>query len=227
MKTNYISDDELIYSLPDYVSGEELETNVRERIEKRLKTDKTFYTEYMKIKETYEYMKNVETDAAPENYFNSFLPRIHERIESQDARKSFIRYLFGSWKIAVPALTVILLIMIFNKSDKIEHINVVPEFKQQTLTLPADSNKKESNEVINNIENKVSENTESKNRETVTTPVKQKNVKVSNEENTAVLNESLFEETEEEDEFYYEDEFHNLNENEQNELINNLKNTKF
>jgi hypothetical protein len=227
MKTNYKSDDELIFSLPDYITGRDLEKNIREQIEERLKVDNLFYAEYIKIMDTYEYMKGVETDKAPDNYFSSLLPKINERIESNRMQKSLWHYIIGSWKIAVPALTVILLIMIFNKSDKIEHINVVPEFKEQALMLPADSNGKNSNEVINNIGSKVSESTENTNRETVTAPVKQKNVKVSNEENTAVLNESLFGETEEEDEFYYEDEFHNLNENEQNELINNLKNTKF
>jgi hypothetical protein len=182
----------------------------------------SFYAEYMKIRKTYEFLKDTETDASPENYFSSFLPRLHERIESKPARKSVFQYLLGSWKIAVPALTVILLILIFNKSDKVEHINGIPELSNNNSTIPADSNIKESTEVITSTEKEQTENIEK-----VTTPVKQKNIKVTKEENTAVLNESIFEETEEEDEFYYEDEFYNLNEKEQNEIINNLKNTKF
>jgi len=222
MKTNYRSNDELIFSLPDYVTGTELEAAVREQIEERLNNDKTFYAEYMKIKETYNYMKDVETDRAPENYFSSLLPRINERIESESTQKSFWHYLIGSWKIAVPALTVILLIVIFNKSDKIENTNGVPGINHRTEIISADSNIKESKEVITNSEEEKTVSTE-----TVIAPVKRKTVTTVKKENLSMLSESIFSESEEEEEFYYEDEFVNMNESEQNELINNLKNTKF
>jgi len=222
MNTNYKNSDKLIFSLPDYVTGEELGKDIREQIEERLKNDKSFYAEYLRIKETYEYMKDVETDAAPENYFSSLLPKIHERIELRSTRKSILDYIIGSWKIAVPALTVILLIMIFNKSDKIENINGVPGINQQTETMPADSNIKEKTEVITNTAEEKTEETE-----TVSVPLRQKTVNTVKTENVNLLNEQIFSETEAEDEFYYEDEFQNMSESEQNELINNLKNTKF
>ncbi|MCI0472514.1 MAG: hypothetical protein L0Y76_02920 [Ignavibacteria bacterium] len=222
MNTNNKNSDILILSLPDYVTGDELETDIREQIEKRLKNDKSFYAEYLRIKETYEYMKDVETDAAPENYFSSLLPRIHERIELTSPRKSILRYIIGSWKIAVPALTVILLIMIFNKSDKIENINGVPGINHQTETIPADSNIKEKTEVNTYIPEEETVVTE-----TLSVPVRQKTVNTVNTENVNFLNEQIFSETETEEEFYYEDEFLNMSESEQNELINNLKNTKF
>jgi anti-sigma-K factor RskA len=222
MNTNYKKSDKLIFSLPDYVTGNLTETDIREQIEERLKNDKSFYAEYLKIKETFEYIKDAEIDAAPENYFSSLLPRIHERIEVNSTRKSILRYIIGSWKIAVPALTVILLILIFNKSDKVENINGVPGINHQAEIMSADSNVKEKTEVITNTG---VEKTEI--NETARIPVKQKSVNTVNTENVDILNEQIFSETESEEEYYYEDEFLNMNESEQNELINNLKNTKF
>jgi hypothetical protein len=222
MNTNYKNSDKLIFSLPDYLTGEELGEDIREQIEEKLNNDKSFYEEYLRIKETYEYMKDVETDTAPESYFNSLLPKIHERIELKRSRKSILDYIIGSWKIAVPALTVILLIMVFNKSDKIGNINGVPGINQQTETMPADSNIKEKTEVnTETVEEKTEET------ETVSVPFKQKTVNTVKTENENLLNEQIFSETEAEEEIYYDDEFQNMSESEQNELINNLKNTKF
>jgi isocitrate/isopropylmalate dehydrogenase len=112
--------------------------------------------------------------------------------------------------------------VIFNKSDKIENTNGVPGINHRTEIISADSNIKESKEVITNSEEEKTVSTE-----TVIAPVKRKTVTTVKKENLSMLSESIFSESEEEEEFYYEDEFVNMNESEQNELINNLKNTKF
>ena len=109
-----------------------------------------------------------------------------------------------------------------NNLIKIENINGVPGINNQTEIIPADSNVKEKTEVISNSGEEKTGVTE-----TVTIPVKQESVNTVNIENVNILNEQIFSETETEEEFYYEDEFLNMNESEQNELINNLKNTKF
>ncbi len=61
MENNHF--DELLYSLPDYISGELDDNNIKEQIEAKLLTDSFFREEYDSLKTTMNFIRRTELEA--------------------------------------------------------------------------------------------------------------------------------------------------------------------
>ena len=235
METNKNNED-LLYSLPDYITGKLNDEGIRHSIEEEIRINAGFREEYELIKETYSSIKDLEFSEPPAHYFTNMVPRINQRIESNSGFSfAHMFRLANLFKYALPAVSVIVLIFIFtfsNKSNKNENMFVDTE---DTITEIMKTNK----DTIKTLEKK-SNTAEEKEFTENTTVISQH--KINREKNTSQTVktvtektgtnniEALFadtERTENFDDYVYETDFSTLSGKEQADLINKLSNTKF
>ena len=236
MNTHHKNED-LLYSLPDYITGKLVDEDLKFRIENEINLNTDFKQEYEMMKETYSSIKDLQFSEPPAHYFNNLVPRLNQRIES--VSKFSFSHLFrlaNLFKYALPAVSVIVLIVIFtfpNKSNKNENMfkqtdNTITEImKANTDTLQTDNETVENTSAEENI---VVENIQ----ENETTPIKkeknrtEKTIKVTNLNNVNI--EDMIAETEtieKYDDYVYENDFNSLSQKDQTDLINKLSKTKF
>ena len=237
METNKNNED-LLYSLPDYISGKLNDERIRHSIEEEISRNAGFREEYELMKETYSSIKDLEFSEPPAHYFTNMVPRINQRIESNSGFSfAHIFRLANLFKYALPAVSVIVLIFIFtfsNKSNKSENMFVHTE---DTITEIMRNNKDTIKTIEKTVESNATEEKELTDNTTVNTIHK-----VNREKNTSqtvktvtekpgINNiEALFTETERTenfDDYVYETDFSTLSGKEQADLIKKLSNTKF
>jgi hypothetical protein len=237
MKTNNNNED-LLYSLPDYITGKLNDEGIRHNIEEEIRINAGFREEYELMKETYSSIKDLEFSEPPAHYFTNLMPLINQRIENNSGFSfAHMFRLANLFKYALPAVSVIVLIFIFtfsNKSNKSENMFVHTD---DTITEIMRNNK----DTIKTIEKTVESNTTEEKELTDNTTVNTTH-KVNREKNTSqtvktvsekpgINNiEALFTETERTehyDDYVYETDFNTLSGKEQADLINKLSNTKF
>lgn len=237
MKTNNNNED-LLYSLPDYITGKLNDEGIRHNIEEEIRINVSFREEYELMKETYSSIKDLEFSEPPAHYFTNLMPLINQRIENNSGFSfAHMFRLANLFKYALPAVSVIVLIFIFtfsNKSNKNENMFVHTD---DTITEIMRNNK----DTIKTIEKTVESNTTEEKELTDNTTVNTTH-KVNREKNTSqtvktvsekpgINNiEALFTETERTehyDDYVYETDFNTLSGKEQADLINKLSNTKF
>jgi len=237
METNKNNED-LLYSLPDYITGKLNDERIRHNIEEEIRINAGFREEYELMKETYSSIKDLEFSEPPAHYFTNMVPRINQRIGSNSGFTfAHIFRLANLFKYALPAVSVIVLIFIFtfsNKSSKNENMFVHTE---DTITEIMKNNKDTIKTIEKTVESNATEEKELTDNTTVNTSHKvnrEKNtnqtVKTVTEKPVANNIESLFadtEQTENFDDYVYETDFSTLSGKEQADLIKKLSNTKF
>ncbi|MCX6157847.1 MAG: hypothetical protein NTY74_07700 [Ignavibacteriae bacterium] len=237
METNKNNED-LLYSLPDYITGKLNDEGIRHNIEEEIRINAGFREEYELMKETFSSIKDLEFSEPPAHYFTNMVPRINQRIGSNSGFTfAHIFRLANLFKYALPAVSVIVLIFIFtfsNKSSKNENMFVHTE---DTITEIMKNNKDTIKTIEKTVESNATEEKELTDNTTVNTSHKvnrEKNtnqtVKTVTEKPVANNIESLFadtEQTENFDDYVYETDFSTLSGKEQADLIKKLSNTKF
>lgn len=93
--------------LPEYIQGNISDEELKKEIEKELKTNEKLKEEYEKFKTIFSEFEETNAFNPPENYFNSLLPRINERIDKSVLRK--LKQLIINWKFAISLALLILL----------------------------------------------------------------------------------------------------------------------
>ena len=68
---------------------------------------------YNETKKTFEFVSSVKAEEPPQQYWNSLLPRIHQRIEAQEAKKFSWDKVSAVWKVLVPIAAIILIALIY------------------------------------------------------------------------------------------------------------------
>ncbi len=240
MNNNFTNNENLLYNLPDYIAGKITDKNLIQRIKSEIDSNPDFKSEYELISETFSSVNNLKFSEPPEHYFSNLVPRINARIEKQNNKSPFLHFfrISNLLKYALPAISVVLIIVIINYSNKnkkdenmfiqSDHtINNIMNNKSDTTTDSINNLKKQLEEESNKETNENNLSTEVKevnNPEKISTKNKQE--KVTEENNSGIL--ELFTESEEtEEEYYYESDFSSLSQSEQNELLNKLSNTNF
>ena len=238
METNKNNED-LLYSLPDYITGKLHDEGIKHNIEKELRINSEFREEYELMKETYSSIKDLELREPPAHYFTNLVPIINQRIEEQNKFTfAHIFRLANLFKYALPAVSVVVLIVIFtfsNKSNVSENMfvqtdNTISEImKVETDTI---SSKNEAIETAQSEETEIAVNNTDN-----TQPKVYKEKDRTSKNNSESINggnsiniEELFTESEETeifDDYAYDTDFSTLSGNEQSELINKLSKTKF
>lgn len=93
--------DELLYSLPDYITGELNDDNVKEQIEAKLLTDSYFREEHDSLKSTMNFIRETELESPSEVYFANLQANILSKVHKEEAaeKPSVLAKLLGYWKV--------------------------------------------------------------------------------------------------------------------------------
>jgi hypothetical protein len=97
--------------LPNFISG-----NLSERdskiVEEALTESPELNDLYLEFKKTFEFVSFVKFDEPPAQYWNTLLPRIHEKIETK--KQSKLSFVPGYvWKVLLPAAALVLIFIIY------------------------------------------------------------------------------------------------------------------
>jgi len=104
--------EEIQLLIPDYISGE-LSDEEKALVESAMKESAELRQFYSEMKETFNFVGSVKfTEPAPQ-YWNSLLPRIHEKIESREAKGFSWDKVSAVWKVLVPIAAVILIALVY------------------------------------------------------------------------------------------------------------------
>ncbi|NOS83884.1 MAG: hypothetical protein HOP31_01990 [Ignavibacteria bacterium] len=109
---NKLNIEEIQLMIPDYISGE-LSEEEKALVEGAMKESAELRQFYSEMKETFNFVGSVKfTEPAPQ-YWNSLLPRIHEKIESREAKGFSWDKVSAIWKVLVPIAAIILIALVY------------------------------------------------------------------------------------------------------------------
>lgn len=234
MKKSDLNNEELLVLLPDFIAGRIEDKELTKRIENKISSSSEFREEYESLARTYSEIIDMKFSEPPEHYFTNLLPRINKRLEQESgAKRSFrLSYIF---RYAIPAVSVVLVILIITLSDKNgnndmlqKHHDSVPVNINENLNTEIDKSTDAGQEVLT----VGTENTQTKDEKQVQNTVKNltQKVNVQSNENTGNLVELLSytdEQEETDDDYFYDPDFTELTQNEQAEILNKLENINF
>ena len=234
---NSDNSDELMYSLPDYITGELKDKSTISQIESRMKSDTSFRNEYDSLTSTLNFMKETELEKPSEIYFANLqaniLSAVHKDTErdSESFSENILAKLLGYWKVLVPAVTVCLVIVIYSNMDTNnlpvtqENKPVVVTNENQKVTTPETVPQQKTAAGDTSIQ---TDNTQSDGTANVTPKQNNENLAMQQD---VVLSDEAADDTEgslffgANDELQTQDEYEDLTPEEQSEILNNLKNT--
>ncbi len=234
MENNHF--DELLYSLPDYITGELDDEKIKGEIEAKLLVDSSFREEYDSLKSTMNFLQEAELEPPSEVYFANLQANILSKVrrESPSERQSILGRLVGYWKVVVPALTVCVVLVIYSQNMNSPQLPFT-ENKVPTALTEKPTNKSQDtagkDEVIAK-ENSPSVNTVAS-EESDLTPRYKKQISISsNEKITSEDNSSYTDEPDgsilfgRDDETQAQDEYDNLSADDQLDILQSLKDKK-
>lgn len=235
---NYCED--LLYNLPDYAAGKLKDKKLILKIESELISNPEFKSEYELILETISTVKDFRFSEPPEHYFTNLIPQINARLEKQNNSSAFMHFFrFANLlKYVLPALSVVFIIVIINYSNKdnkdknmfIQSDNTINNIMNNKSESAADSNNSAKIQIEKETTNEyIEKKSSTENSELINIDKTKKSKKQNNttEEINVNLLELFTENEENSDEYFYENDFNKLNQNEQNEILNKLSNTNF
>jgi len=239
MEKKFIKE-EFLENLPDYINHSIDDDILRKEIQTEIETNPDFKKEFELLKSTLNTINNFELSKPPENYFNSLLPRINEKIYNKPERFGFLKNLSVLWKLAVPVVTII--VFFISYKTFFENNEYTNRLNKNSIVLNNDTqiSNKSNDTVFGNPEEKkslLSENFESeyainpdKTIGTNTTENKSNSYNKKNSNSTNITNisenipdEELFYSTDDDD--AYEQDFDKLSSEEQNNIISKIKNS--
>lgn len=106
------SREELIQSIPDFISGKISDSGLTNEVRKLLETDNEFKNEFEEVRKTLSFITVSDFPEPPENYFNNLSVRINERLNPVSAvseNNGIFQYFSKKWQYVIPALAVILI----------------------------------------------------------------------------------------------------------------------
>ncbi len=159
---NKLNNEEIKFMLPDYISGKlnDVEKVLVEKVLKESAEVREFYNE---MKETFDFVSSVQYKEPEPQYWNSLLPRIHDKIHSRESKGFSWDKIASMWKALVPIAAIILIALIYY-IVKPSNIQLTEEKKIEQVKK--DTLKDENNDSKENIkQEKVSDN---KNADNVT-----------------------------------------------------------
>ncbi|MFA5404589.1 MAG: hypothetical protein WC358_06615 [Ignavibacteria bacterium] len=241
MKKDYKTE-ELLENLPDYINNNIENNKLKEAIEKEILINPEFNKEFELIRVTLKSINRLEFSSPPDNYFNSLLPRVNERIYENSENLNILKRFASYWKYAIPIVTIILFFIgykvIFKNNDYINRINNDSEFVLKEYNY---SDYIYTDTSINFKEKTATEYSENKDSNLDNTydlkktyNNKKEPVKSRITNNEELINAFLdlsdnFAEEEiffpDDDDMYYEQDLENFSNEEQNSLISTIKNS--
>jgi len=109
---NKLNIEEIQLLIPDYITGGLSETE-KALVEKTLKESPELNEFYIEMKETLNFVSSVKLSEPAPQYWNSLLPRIHDKIESREAQGFSWDKVAAFWKVLVPVAAIILIALVY------------------------------------------------------------------------------------------------------------------
>jgi len=109
---NKLNIEEIQLLIPDYITGGLSETE-KALVEKSLKESAELNEFYIEMKETLNFVSSVKLSEPAPQYWNSLLPRIHDKIESREAKGFSWDKVAAFWKVLVPVAAIILIALVY------------------------------------------------------------------------------------------------------------------
>lgn len=161
-----LNNDEIKFMIPDYITGT-LNDTEKALLDEALRNSSELREFYNEMKSTFELVSSVEFSEPEPQYWNSLLPRIHDRIDSRENKGFSWDKISAVWKVLVPIAAVILIAVIYYITRP-SNIQLTEEKKTEELKkteqIKKDTSKDETNSNIENIEqNKITEEKKSEN----------------------------------------------------------------
>jgi hypothetical protein len=111
MNKNY-NIEELKYLVADHLSGQ-ISAGDKEALEKALGESAELRGFYEETKKTLEFVRDVKFEEPAPQYWNSLLPRIHEKIDKRQSEAFSWGKISSVWKILVPMAAILLIAIIY------------------------------------------------------------------------------------------------------------------
>lgn len=111
MNTKY-NTEEIMMLIPDYITGE-LSSTEKALVEKALNESPELKELYNDMKSSMGFINSVKQEEPAEQYWNSLLPRIHDKIDARQNEGFSWEKLSVIWKVLVPVAAVILIALVY------------------------------------------------------------------------------------------------------------------
>jgi hypothetical protein len=158
---NKLNTEEIKFMIPDYISGMLNDTD-KALVSEAIKESEEVREFYNEMKGTFDFVSSVKFKEPEPEYWNSLLPRIHEKIDSRETEASGFSWdkIAAMWKILVPIAAVILIAVIYYlvqpSNTQLTEEKKTEEIKKNDL-IKNDSSKDENNIKENIKQEKVTE----------------------------------------------------------------------
>jgi hypothetical protein len=235
--------EKLLENLPDFINGKLQDEELRNTIRFEISSNPEFKKEFDELSNLLKSINSITFSEPPDFYFNNLLPQINEKIYSESKTYGFAKKLASFWKFALPVTAVILMVIgyktFFNNN---EYINNLKNDSQVVINNDFQNKIKNDDSAINSEDEIVSTGSDEINEgSSIITNIKKsfyskqddykKSNVLNNEENNVAID--LSENAPDDDVFFSNDEepnieqeFERLNSDEQNKILNEIKNSK-
>lgn len=216
--------EELLYSLPDYINGQLKDQKLIVEIENEIANNPDFKIEYENLKNTFSFLEKTNFEEPSEAYFNNLLPNIHSKLDEKKGKRSFniMDYLAPSLKYVLPVICVMFVVYIYTTNSSIEQVATInqPEttiVNETTSTTPNITNNDVNSTGVN--ENEPVNEVQTENTVVTTETITDENL--SQIESEFIATDNAFST----DENIYEIQYEGLSSEDEDEILNNLKNS--
>ncbi len=226
--------EQLLENLPDYINKKIDDNELIKAIEYEISTNQNFKKEFDSLNSTFVNLKKLEFSEPPTNYFNNFLPKLNEKIYENSKSYKLGFNLSKFWKYVVPVVTIILFFIgyktIFKNNEYINNLNNDSQIVIKELNYSDDKNFSSKNDSEPKSENK-EEIINSKNENTYKNNIKSrdygKKISIKNEDFIFDINDTYSEEEIffSDDDLNFDNKFEKMTSEEQNNLIDKIKNS--
>jgi hypothetical protein len=109
---NKLNIEEIQLLIPDYITGGLSETE-KAQVEKVLKESPELNEFYIEMKETLHFVSSVKFPEPAPQYWNTLLPRIHDKIERRQSEGFSWDKIAAFWKVLVPVAAIVLIALVY------------------------------------------------------------------------------------------------------------------
>jgi hypothetical protein len=229
--------EELLENLPDYINNSLNNNELKEAIQKEIETNTDFKKEFDSTNFIVKRINSFCFTEPPENYFNSLLPvindKIYKRLDSFNLFKSFSII----WKLAIPLVTIIIFFIgyktFFQSNEYTNKLANDTQMVSEKNNFVSSVDSVTSQEIPINTKGSIesSKNVSTTKNQKRTESIKKENISLPDDDNKNIIYD-IMEGSNEEDMFFLnesegsmEQEFDKLSVEEQNRIIYRIKNS--
>lgn len=144
---NKLNTEDVKFMIPDYISGQ-LNDTEKAMVEEAIKESAEVRGFYDEMKYTFDFVSTIGFEEPAPGYWNSLLPRIHDKIDSRESKGFSWDKIASMWKVLVPIAAIILIALVYY-IVKPSNIQLTEEKKIEQVKK--DTSKDENNDSKENI----------------------------------------------------------------------------